>query len=111
MVRQVGWLAPPATRHRVRAGLIRRGWRFANQMGTTHVAPDHTPTHLTQVSKQKGNRAMSSKTVFEVYTHFGRVISRHVCDHSKELHHRAKEEARMACAAYPGVAWVRTVTR
>lgn len=59
MVRQVGWLAPPATRHGVRAGLIRRGWRSANQMGTTHVAPDHTPTHLTRVSKQKGNRAMT----------------------------------------------------
>ena len=50
------------------------------------------------------------KTTFEVYTHFGRVISRHVCDHEKELHHRAQEEARKACAAYRaagGKAWVR----
>jgi hypothetical protein len=50
---------------------------------------------------------MANKTVFEVYTHFGRVISRHVCDHTKELHHRAAEEARKACAAYSGNAWVR----
>lgn len=50
---------------------------------------------------------MKSKTTFEVYTYFGRVISRHVCDHSKELHHRASEEARLACARYPGEAWVR----
>lgn len=47
------------------------------------------------------------RTTFEVYTYFGRVISRHVCDHAKELHHRAAEEARLACAAYPGTAWVR----
>ncbi len=38
------------------------------------------------------------KTVFEVYGRFGRVISRHVCDHEKELHHRAAEEARKAPA-------------
>ena len=50
------------------------------------------------------------KTVFEVYGRFGRVISRHVCDHEKELHHRAAEEARKACAAYPGDAWVRQYT-
>jgi hypothetical protein len=54
---------------------------------------------------------MSHKTIFEVYTYFGRVISRHVCDHAKELHHRAKEEARLSCARYPGTAWVRTVSR
>lgn len=54
---------------------------------------------------------MSSKTIFEVYTHFGRVISHHVCDHTKELHHRASEEARLACARYPGDAWVRMVSR
>jgi hypothetical protein len=52
-----------------------------------------------------------SKTVFEVYTRFGRVISRHVCDHTIELHHRAAEEARMSCARYPGDAWVRMVPR
>lgn len=51
----------------------------------------------------------SNITTFEVYTYFGRVISRHVCDHTKELHHRAAEEARKACAAYPGNAWVRMV--
>lgn len=47
------------------------------------------------------------RTTFEVYTYFGRIVSRHVCDHTKELHHRAAEEARKACAAYPGEAWVR----
>lgn len=50
---------------------------------------------------------MSKKTVFEVYTYFGRVISRHVCDHAKETHHRAAEEARSACHNYQGTAWVR----
>jgi hypothetical protein len=50
---------------------------------------------------------MTRKTTFEVYTYFGRVISRHICDHTKELHHRAADEARKACAAYPGKAWVR----
>jgi hypothetical protein len=54
---------------------------------------------------------MANKTVFEVYTRFGRVISRHTCDHTRELHHRAQEEARLACAAYPGDAWVRQVAR
>ena len=49
------------------------------------------------------------KTTFEVYTYFGRVVSRHVCDHEKELHHRAAEEARKACANYPGTAWVRMI--
>lgn len=52
---------------------------------------------------------MGTKTTFEVYTYFGRVISRHVCDHTKELHHRASEEARLACARYPGNAWVRVI--
>lgn len=47
--------------------------------------------------------------VFEVYTHFGRIISRHVCDSTKETHHRASEEARKACYDYPGKAWVRIV--
>lgn len=47
------------------------------------------------------------KTVFEVYTHFGRVISRHTCNHDKETHHRAAEEARIAARDYPGKAWVR----
>lgn len=50
---------------------------------------------------------MRPKTTFEVYTRFGRVVSRHAWDHTKELHHRAAEEARLACAAYPGDAWVR----
>ena len=48
-----------------------------------------------------------SKNVFEVYTYFGRILSRHVWDPTKELHHRAAEDARKACAAYPGDAWVR----
>lgn len=52
---------------------------------------------------------MTNRTTFEVYTYFGRVISRHTCDHSVELHHRAAEEARVACASYPGKAWVRIV--
>lgn len=43
-----------------------------------------------------------AKTNFQVYTYFGRVISNHACDHSKELHHRAAEEARKSCAAYAG---------
>lgn len=47
------------------------------------------------------------KTVFEVYTHFGRVVSRHVCNHTKETHHRAAEEARKSLLSYPGKAWVR----
>ena len=49
------------------------------------------------------------KITFEVYTHFGRVISRHVCG-PDELHHRASEEARLACHRYRangGKAWVR----
>lgn len=50
---------------------------------------------------------MSRTTTFEVYTYFGRVISRHTCDHGKETHHRAAEEARIACLNYPGKAWVR----
>lgn len=51
------------------------------------------------------------KTVFEVYGRFGRVISEHVCDHEKELHHRAAEAARVACANHHGDAWVRQFTR
>ncbi len=51
------------------------------------------------------------KTVFEVYGRFGRVISRHICDHEKELHHRAAEEARKACANYHGDSWVRQYTK
>jgi ribosomal protein L16/L10AE len=50
------------------------------------------------------------RTVFEVYGPFGRVISRHVCGHDKELHHRALEEARKAVERihnYGGKAWVR----
>ena len=50
---------------------------------------------------------MQNKTTFEVYTRFGRIISRHICDHTKETHHRAMEEARLACERYPGTAWVR----
>lgn len=48
-----------------------------------------------------------STTTFEVYTYFGRVVSRHTCDHTKETHHRAAEEARLAAASYPAEAWVR----
>ena len=48
-----------------------------------------------------------SKTTFEVYTYFGRVISRHTCDHDKETHHRAAEAARKSCFAHPANAWVR----
>lgn len=48
--------------------------------------------------------------IFEVYTYFGRVISRHVCG-PDELHHRAAEEARQAITRYPGNAWVRMVWR
>lgn len=51
------------------------------------------------------------KTIFQVYGRFGRVISEHVCDHEKELHHRAAEEARLACANYSREAWVRMVTQ
>ena len=51
------------------------------------------------------------KTIFQVYGRFGRVISEHICDHEKELHHRAAEEARRACAKYPGECWVRQITR
>jgi hypothetical protein len=43
---------------------------------------------------------------FEVYTHFGRVLSRHEVG-PDELHHRAAEEARIACANHPAEAWVR----
>ena len=43
---------------------------------------------------------------FEVYTHFGRVVSRHPIK-PDELHFRAAEEARLACANYHGKAWVR----
>ncbi len=43
---------------------------------------------------------------FEVYTHFGRVLSRHEVG-PNELHHRAAEEARIACANHPAEAWVR----
>ena len=50
------------------------------------------------------------KTNFQVYGRFGRVISNHICDHEKELHHRAAEEARKACANYPGKCWVRQIT-
>ena len=52
---------------------------------------------------------MTNKTTFEVYTYFGRVVSRHTCDHDKETHHRAAEAARVSCAEFPGKAWVRTV--
>lgn len=48
-----------------------------------------------------------SKTTFQVYTYFGRVISNHVCDHDKETHHRALEEARKAAHNYEGQTWVR----
>jgi len=43
---------------------------------------------------------------FEVYTYFGRVVSRHPIK-PDELHHRAAEEARLACANHPAKAWVR----
>ena len=43
---------------------------------------------------------------FEVYTYFGRVVSRHPIK-PDELHHRAAEEARLACANHPTQAWVR----
>jgi hypothetical protein len=46
---------------------------------------------------------------FEVYTYFGRVVSRHHWNPDKELHHRASEDARIACAKYPGTAWVRYI--
>lgn len=46
---------------------------------------------------------------FEVYTYFGRTVSRHTWNPNKELHHKAAEEARLACAAYPGNAWVRYI--
>ena len=46
-------------------------------------------------------------STFEVYTYFGRVISSHTWDCTQELHHRAAEDARLACAAYTGQAWVR----
>ena len=46
---------------------------------------------------------------FEVYTYFGRIVSRHEWDPSEELHHRAAEEARLACATYSGNAWVRYI--
>jgi hypothetical protein len=44
---------------------------------------------------------------FEVYTYFGRVVSRHAWNPNEELHHRAAEEARLACLKHPGKAWVR----
>lgn len=50
-----------------------------------------------------------ARTTFQVYTYFGRVLSNHVCDHDKELHHRAAESARLACAAHGGKAWVRQI--
>ncbi len=43
---------------------------------------------------------------FEVYTYFGRVVSRHPIK-PDELHHRAAEEALLACANHPAKAWVR----
>jgi hypothetical protein len=43
---------------------------------------------------------------FEVYTYFGRVVSRHPIK-PDELHHRAAEEAYLACANHPAKAWVR----
>ena len=47
---------------------------------------------------------------FEVYTYFGRVLSRHEVG-PDELHHRASEEARLACFKYrkdnASEAWVR----
>ena len=67
--------------------------------------------HATRSATDNRVGRVMSKTVFEVYTRFGRVISRHVCDHTTELHHRAAEEARMSCARYPGDAWVRMVSR
>ena len=50
-----------------------------------------------------------STTTFEVYTYFGRIISRHTCDHTKETHHRAAEEARLAAARHHNPAWIRIV--
>lgn len=48
---------------------------------------------------------------FEVYTYFGRVVSRHHWNPDEELHHRAAEEARLACFKYEkdnaSEAWVR----
>lgn len=50
-------------------------------------------------------------TTFQVYGRFGHIISTHVCDHSQETHHRAADEARMACHEYETTtgkdAWVR----
>lgn len=46
-------------------------------------------------------------TVFEVYTYFGRIISRHVCKHEEETHHRALEAARKSAEAFQGTSWIR----
>ena len=46
--------------------------------------------------------------MFEVYTYFGRVISRHRIG-PDELYHRAQEEARLAMRDYPGKCWVRYI--
>lgn len=47
------------------------------------------------------------RTTFEVYTHFGRVLSSHPYNPTRETHHRAAEAARKACYDFPGKAWVR----
>lgn len=46
---------------------------------------------------------------FEVYTYFGRVVSRHPWNPQEELHHRAAEEARLAAAKHPAETWVRLI--
>jgi len=48
---------------------------------------------------------------FEVYTYFGRIVSRYTWNSETELHHKAQEQARIACLQYERdhgtQAWVR----